>query len=255
MRIEPSITDALSSGPSSEDGADLKRMAQEFEATLMAEILRNLSDSVSGDDEEDAFGGALSGVLWLEMTRELTAERQLGLAEALAQQLSRDREAGIAPSLPSPISPMSPVEAMPAAPLSTSESFDPRGPIAPVAGTVSSRFGSRVDPYEHREKFHGGLDVAASEGTTVNVTAPGRVVFAGHRGDYGNVVIVEHSRGVRTLYAHLSRIDVSAGAEIRGGQKVGAVGSTGRATGPHLHFEVSEGGTRVDPEAWLARRS
>lgn len=261
MRIDAPGPDKLSNEPSSESKReDLERMSREFEAMLMSEILKNLSDTVSGEDEKDAFGGALSGVLWLEMTRALTSERGLGLADAIYRQLARDEANGIDASLPDAISPAglsstgASTLASPGGP-PPAPSATPNDPAFPVLGQVSSRFGMRADPYEQTDRFHGGLDVAASEGSPVHVTEAGKVIFAGERGDYGNVVVVEHPRGVRTLYAHLSQIDVEAGAELRRGERLGAVGSTGRATGPHLHFEVSEEGTKIDPEAWLSAKS
>jgi len=250
MRIDPNTPSA---DPPREVEQELRQLSQQFESMLMSEILSSLSDTMSGEEGEDSFGGALSGVLWLEMTQQLTAERGLGLADAIYRQLSRDRLEGGAlgsslPSLPAPSSPP------PSSPLSI-EAMESSAPLRPVAGPVTSRFGLRNDPYDQSRRFHGGLDVAAVEGAPVSVTESGRVVFAGNRGDYGNVVIVEHEGGVRTLYAHLSRIDVEPGDALRRGARLGAVGSTGRATGAHLHFEVADGDTKLDPEAWLAPRN
>ena len=112
---------------------------------------------------------------------------------------------------------------------------------APVSAPVGDRFGPRGDA------FHSGVDFEAWTGTPVVSARAGRVVWAAALGGYGNTVIVRHGRGVRTLYAHLSRIDVSLLESVSRGARLGLVGSTGRATGPHLHFEVRVRGAAVDP--------
>lgn len=126
--------------------------------------------------------------------------------------------------------------------------------ILPVDGRTSSRFGSRRDPIHGHERHHAGLDIAAPTGTPIRAVMSGTVVSAGERGGYGNTVVVEHSDGSRGLYAHCSRLDVAAGQRIRAGQPIAAVGSTGRSTGPHLHFELRIDGEAVDPESHLSFR-
>ena len=118
----------------------------------------------------------------------------------------------------------------------------------PLAGTVTGAFGPRG------ARFHTGVDLAAPLGATVAAAAPGRVVFAGFRaGGWGLTVVVAHGRGVRTLYAHLSAVRTVLGARLGPGAVVGSVGSTGNATGPHLHFEVRLRGLAVDPLPLLSR--
>jgi murein DD-endopeptidase MepM/ murein hydrolase activator NlpD len=118
-------------------------------------------------------------------------------------------------------------------------------PRWPVDGVVSSPYGLRLRGWS--PDLHRGVDVAAPEGTRVLAMKNGRVEFAGSRGGYGLTVIISHGRNLRTLYAHLSRIDVRAGQQVRGGDVIGAVGRTGNATGPHLHFEVVRWGRFEDP--------
>ena len=112
---------------------------------------------------------------------------------------------------------------------------------------ATSGFGWREDPIRKRRKWHSGADVRAKRGTPVSVAGDGVVVFAGRQGGYGNVVYVDHGGGVITRYGHLSRIFVKKHASLVAGQELGRVGSTGRATGPHLHFEVRVEGRPVDP--------
>jgi murein DD-endopeptidase MepM/ murein hydrolase activator NlpD len=121
----------------------------------------------------------------------------------------------------------------------------PRSPLRfawPLAGAVGDAFGPRGD------RFHAGIDIPARSGVGVGAARSGHVVFAGwDSSGYGNLVVVAHGRGVETFYAHLSRIAVAEGDRVAAGERVGRVGSTGRSTGPHLHFEVRVRGAAVDP--------
>jgi murein DD-endopeptidase MepM/ murein hydrolase activator NlpD len=118
---------------------------------------------------------------------------------------------------------------------------------SPVPGVESSGFGWRRDPMRRSAKFHKGTDFAADRGTPVYAAGAGLVAFTGRQHGYGNVIYIDHGGGVVTRYAHLSKIDTHAGAPILAGIQIGRVGATGRATGPHLHFEVRIGGMAVDP--------
>jgi murein DD-endopeptidase MepM/ murein hydrolase activator NlpD len=116
---------------------------------------------------------------------------------------------------------------------------------------VTSTFGDRVDPLDGSHKFHGGIDLAAPEGTPILAARDGVVISAGPRGDYGNAVEVRHDDGTTTLYGHASRVDVTPGQHVRQGDPIAAVGSTGRSIGNHLYFEVCQHGQRVDPRSAL----
>ncbi len=111
----------------------------------------------------------------------------------------------------------------------------------PLQAPLGDGFGPRG------QGFHAGLDLLAPAGTPVAAAAAGRVVWAGPRDSFGNAVLLAHGRGVRTLYAHLSRVDVTLGQRVDRGQEIGLVGSSGRASGPHLHLEVRVRGAAVDP--------
>jgi murein DD-endopeptidase MepM/ murein hydrolase activator NlpD len=127
--------------------------------------------------------------------------------------------------------------------------FRGRGFQSPLRiGRVSSRFGYRIDPFSKRSAFHGGVDIAAPTGTPVFATRDGVVVKAASQGGYGKLVRVRHAYGYETYYGHLSRINVKAGQKVRKGERLGLVGSTGRSTGPHLHFEVRKNGSRRRPQ-------
>ncbi|QSX73467.1 M23 family metallopeptidase [Lysobacter arenosi] len=117
---------------------------------------------------------------------------------------------------------------------------------------VTSGFGRRTDPFRRRAAFHNGIDFAAPPGTSVHATADGIVARATYSKDYGNLVLIDHGDGCSTLYAHNERLLVRTGEPILAGQPIALVGSSGRSTGPHLHFEVRQDGVRVDPQEYVA---
>jgi murein DD-endopeptidase MepM/ murein hydrolase activator NlpD len=123
----------------------------------------------------------------------------------------------------------------------------------PIEGAeLTSTFGNRTDPFNHVSAFHAGLDFAAAYGTPVVAAAGGTVAFAGFKRDFGWVVEIDHGNGLLTRYAHASELLVHAGQIVAPGDRIAMVGSTGRSTGPHLHFEVQRGGSPVDPRRYLA---
>jgi murein DD-endopeptidase MepM/ murein hydrolase activator NlpD len=123
----------------------------------------------------------------------------------------------------------------------------------PVQGLITGPFGKRSDPFSDEGAFHKGVDISVPSGTAVHVTADGMVIQAEMvTGGYGRLVVVDHGGGIQTYYAHLSRIYVHAGQEVRRGDLVGAAGSTGRVTAPHLHYEVRVGGTPMNPRRYLS---
>jgi murein DD-endopeptidase MepM/ murein hydrolase activator NlpD len=123
----------------------------------------------------------------------------------------------------------------------------------PLAGEVetSSGFGVRLDPFTRSPAMHTGLDFRADSGDHVRATANGTVSVAGWNGGYGRMVEIEHENGFSTRYAHLSSIAVAVGQSVKAGQTIGRVGSTGRSTGPHLHYETRLEGDAVDPQKFL----
>ena len=123
----------------------------------------------------------------------------------------------------------------------------------PAQGTITSPFGSRLDPFSGGASFHPGLDITAPYGERVVASGSGVVVSAENNGDgYGNKVVIGHGNDISTLYGHLSAILVKNGEEVKEGDPIGRVGSTGRSTGNHLHFEIRVDGTPVNPLAYLA---
>ncbi len=119
------------------------------------------------------------------------------------------------------------------------------------ASDITSRFGNRLDPFLGRLALHAGIDFRAPTGTRILATAPGTVITAGKTGGYGNMVEIDHGNGITTRYAHLSTILVNVGDKISTGEAIARSGSTGRSTGPHLHYEVRLNGEAVDPMRFL----
>jgi murein DD-endopeptidase MepM/ murein hydrolase activator NlpD len=121
----------------------------------------------------------------------------------------------------------------------------------PVQGIVTSSFGARLDPFNGEGAFHTGIDIATSVGDAIRAPADGMVLKAGRGTGYGREIIVDHGHGIETLYAHLSGFAVTAGQEVRRGDILGYVGSSGHSTGPHLHYEVRIRDTPVNPYKYL----
>lgn len=119
---------------------------------------------------------------------------------------------------------------------------------------LTSGFGQRRHPVYGTRGFHSGIDLAAAQGTPVQASSGGRVRRAGHAGGYGVLVTIEHPGGIETRYAHLSAVAVRPGQTVSAGEVIGYVGSTGRSTGPHLHYEVRSGGVAVDPARYWPTR-
>ena len=123
--------------------------------------------------------------------------------------------------------------------------------FTPVQGRITDRFGERIDPFTRKQQQHKGLDIAAPYGSDIMAAGKGKVVFAGRKGAYGNLIIIEHGYGIITYYAHASKLLVEAGQEVNKGEVIARIGSTGRSTAPHLHFEVRINNEPVDPLKYI----
>ncbi len=132
-------------------------------------------------------------------------------------------------------------------------SFVARTPMGyPHHGAITSGYGYRDNPFTGENiETHGGLDIKGTYGQLVKSTADGKVTFAGSRGGYGNCIVISHGNGFETYYGHLSKILIREGQYIDAGQNIGKIGSTGRSTGPHLHYEIHRNGKRINPKSFL----
>jgi murein DD-endopeptidase MepM/ murein hydrolase activator NlpD len=123
----------------------------------------------------------------------------------------------------------------------------------PVNGVLLSRFGERTDPFSGEGAIHAGVDISSPTGTPVHAAADGIVSRAEYYGGYGKLIVIDHGNGMSTRYGHLSRFNAVPGQEVRRGDVIAFSGATGRATSPHLHFEVRVGGAAVNPHPYLIR--
>jgi murein DD-endopeptidase MepM/ murein hydrolase activator NlpD len=156
----------------------------------------------------------------------------LATLEARRAAQAARRAAAIAAGLPPP----------PESPLGGPVSF-----IWPVRGPITSPFGMRTDPVTGRYALHSGIDIGVDYGTPIRAAADGLIIYAGWYGGYGNLITIDNGDSYSTLYAHCSAMYVSINQRVERGQVIGAVGATGYATGPHLHFEIRKNGVPFDP--------
>lgn len=231
----------------------LAALAAEFESMLLMTMLRDMRTSGQWAADEsgvDSLGAdTFNQTFDVELSRFLSKAGGLGLSDQLlkafeAMMPGAAKDAGTTGDIE-----VSPLGA-PAVPLAPEASAVPTAIAAlrAKAAYITSGFGWREDPLNGEMKFHRGIDIRAAEGDLVVSTAAGRVVFSGVNGGYGTSVVVEHANGLRTRYAHLSAALVGEGDQVTEGQAIGQAGQTGRATGPHLHYEVETAdGQPVDP--------
>ena len=249
--------------------AKLGELAAQFESMLMLEMIKQMRKSLLDEEGEgeglgkETYSSTIDGELALHLAK----AGGMGLSSVMVDAWERQQKAVAPGSIVAPVA----GQAFPVGPADTSTALSPAVsavrqsfPIAEVtpasadstislemAGRVSSSYGWRSDPIKGRAKFHGGIDLAARYGTEVPAAAGGTVVTADEQGSYGLTVVIRHPNGFESRYAHLSSLDVREGDTVAQGQQVGRVGSTGRSTGPHLHFEVTQAGRRVDPEQFV----
>lgn len=120
--------------------------------------------------------------------------------------------------------------------------------VKPVSGTITSRYGANESIRDHTHK---GMDIAAPYGTTIVAAADGKVTYSGTMGGYGNLIIITHENGIQTYYGHCSKLIAKVGEEVKAGEEIAKVGSTGFSTGNHLHFEIRKNGSQVNPQKYL----
>ncbi len=247
-------------------GKSPNAVAKEFEAVLLAQVISAMRKTVpeSGMLEASTHRKMLDGAFDQEVARSLAAQGGLGIAEQLVAQIERQHPGttaagkaagtvvtggvGVAAVAARTLGRTSPTvgTVRPDAAVSSAAA------VAPIVGAISSPFGMRTDPFTGERRFHAGVDLAAPRGAEIRAVKDGEVVFSGwRRGGAGRVVEVRHADGLVTSYAHTERTLVRAGQHVVAGEVVATVGSSGRASGPHLHFAASRGSQAVDPTVLL----
>jgi murein DD-endopeptidase MepM/ murein hydrolase activator NlpD len=257
-RIEPTTNTAPALAPN--DFA-AQQTAMEFEALLLTQLTAALNPTP--DETEDTIFSSTGADMYKQMFGEHIAKIMannggIGVADTILRHL-QEKASAKSPALERAMEAAQAVKqetsSIPALKInSISETEDrPTEWQTPVTGRVTSNFGMRTHPITGENRHHHGIDIAAPRGTPIGAAAMGTVVFAGKRGGYGNTVVIEQTDGRQTLYAHADQLLVNVGETVQAGQTIATVGSTGRSTGPHLHFEVRENGQPVDPAATLAK--
>jgi murein DD-endopeptidase MepM/ murein hydrolase activator NlpD len=208
------------------DTADPKTIAAKVQGMFMEEMLKAMEESV--DAEDGLFGGSASSDIYRSMLREQ-------MAAAMSNQLNSPLENELTKALQK----RSTAAKEPTGTTSEPIVKDPE-PVSllPVSGVITSPEGWRQDPFSNEMKYHAGTDIAAPTGTPIRAVADGRVVESGVKNGYGNTVVIQTDDGRKMLYGHNNQNFVQTGDRVVRGEEIAEVGSTGRATGPHVHFEV-----------------
>lgn len=209
----PDVNGLAAMFPSGEK-ADAKTIAAKMQGMFLETMLKTMEESIEAED--GLFGKSASSEIYRGMLRE---HLSAAMSTQLQSPFERQFEQGIEEQISTPEKP---------------------GEIMPVDGRVSSPVGWRRDPITGEQRFHKGTDIAAAYGTAVRAVADGVVVESRSKGRYGNAVVIKTDDGRTMLYGHNQANLVSVGDRVRRGEVIAQVGATGRATGPHVHFEVSE---------------
>lgn len=244
MRVESSI--AVDSNPSPKQtqyrDQQLKKACREFESVFTNEMLKSMRRTI---EKCDLFHGGQGEEIYESLLDQELAKRMAGLGpRSLAAAIYRQFNKGGKEMIEEEANFQQ-----------WNDSATP-APMDPLKeGHLSSSFGWRKDPINGEDRYHYGIDIAAPEGTPVRAPAQGKVLMSGFREGYGNFVMLDHGQGMTTLYAHQRENKVNDGEWVKRGTVLGTVGSSGRSTGPHLHFEVRSKGAYQDPQAFLGRVS
>jgi len=227
----------------------VKAMAKEMEALFVYELVKAMRQTTTTETENSLGKDTYMSMFDMEIAR-LLAERGLGLQEMLLRELThvKNPEQGSRNEETPEIQTQSPEpDSSSLLPASGTGSYS-----LPVNGVISSHFGMRRHPVYGDDRFHTGVDIAAPVGTEVHPIRKGKVVFSGEQSGYGNVVIIEHSDGLISKYAHNKTNLVKEGEQVDTNTIIAHVGHTGNSTGPHLHLEIHNREGFVDPVRLLA---
>lgn len=215
----------------------LKEACKEFESLFTYELLKSMRKTV---DKCDLFHGGqgeeiYESLLDQELSKNLSGYGSNSISGLLYQQLKR---------LDSPENDL-------ISGIDRDAYLDGSLPQWPLRSSISSTFGWRKDPFTGEDRFHSGIDIAAEEGAKIKAAMSGKVLISGEQEGYGNLVVLDHGNGFVTLYAHNRENLVKPGDWVKKGSPIASVGSSGRSTGPHLHFEVKRHGKVLDPAKFL----
>ena len=240
-----------SSGGRTHDRAEIRRTAEAFEGLLLKQLVTRMREAQieGGLFGEEAGSSVYEGMFDDFLSDHLTKNSPLGIADMLERQWTAELDDLVTPTTGARQAALSA-----AARFRAARTYGARQEETAGGPAISREFGWGQHPILDRRAHHDGLDFPAANGTPVHTPRPGRVARVdGTDQGYGLQVVVEHPGGIRTRYAHLSATSVRPGQLVRPGVELGRVGETGRATGPHLHFEALVDGRPVDPRQLLGR--
>jgi murein DD-endopeptidase MepM/ murein hydrolase activator NlpD len=216
----------LARSSANKDAVERQRAAQEFASFLYLEVLKAMRATLPKDglfENESLSRDIYSSMFDTEVARVMARRDATGFTQTVERAIEK-----------------------------LTPTTQPRSVrAAPIDGVVSSNFGVRHHPISGEKHFHGGVDIAARAGSEIKAAGPGTVTFSGMAKGYGNLVEIDHGDGTVSRYGHNAANLVAVGDAVEAGQVVATVGSTGRATGPHVHFEVRQGGKPVDPSIMI----
>jgi len=223
---------------SESDEKRLEEACAEFESLFIYLVMKQMrktiaqSKMISGGKGEEIFTSMMDE----ELSQQISLRQGLGLRDVLIEQLTGKRGRILPHSIATQIYSKN---------LSVEEQV--QSFVLPVFGSISSTYGWREDPFTGKQDFHYGIDIACPSGAEIPAVGAGRVVFSGREKGYGRVVEIEHQDGLTTLYAHNAKNLVKVGEKVAKYQVIALVGSSGRSTGPHLHYEVRRNGEAINP--------
>jgi murein DD-endopeptidase MepM/ murein hydrolase activator NlpD len=237
---------SLNAAGDNTDPKALKTVAKEMEALFAYEMIKVMRETTNSSSEGTLGNDTYMSMFDMELSR-LFAERGLGLQDMLEKGLTSIAEKKNLAVLPQTTN------------QTQNQKQELRLEIKSLLpdiqhARISSGYGMRKDPFTGEHKFHQGMDIPAPAGTDIHAIRGGKVVFSGEQRGYGNVVILDHGNGFITKYAHNQKNLVKEGAEVHEGSVIAQVGSSGKSTGSHIHFEVLYKGQAVSPDVLLAQR-
>jgi len=243
--IQRPLTANIETLRNSKDPEAIKAVAKNMESLFVYEMLKVMREA-SGTSSTSGLGNETYTSMFDTELSKVIAERGIGLAEMIEKGISKSSRNTV-PTL---------------APPSEGEHSQKQAAVPEIkdllpnvtSPRISSGYGMRHDPFSGELKFHHGLDIPAPEGTDVHPVRSGTVLFSGQQTGYGNVVIIDHGDGFTSKYAHNQINLVQEGEKVDSASIIARVGSTGKSTGPHIHFEVAYRGRNIDPGTLVALR-
>lgn len=229
-----------------ETSPQIKELSKKIETLFLSELLKVMFESTSLAKEKTT-STYMTAVI--PEVAQMMAERDLGIGKFLTQNPAFFNN--IAKNQKIELNPSQSTEQKIEKPSKLSLNLSSKFSSLPISGKITSSFGLRIDPIDGKVKHHNGVDIAVPTKTKIKPVSSGKVIYSGYSKGYGNCIIIEHDDGLQTVYAHNSKNLVKTGDTVSPDKTIALSGSTGRTTGPHLHFEVRKNGKPINPMAMI----